>query len=751
MGNPVLLPSGQPVVDGLQKHFSWAVSVIRRGKAIVVACLLLGLAPTILYLWHAERRYTAAAEVVIEGPDTGDSLLERSYGSVRLNEYLARTEVDILASTSMAEKVVAKLQLDHDPEFNSDLRPKSPLANFVAAVNPLPFLTGAAQTVNDLSPDGKRKTQAAAVLRQFSKGLSVKLRRRSYVIDILYTANSAEKAAQIANTLADLYVLDRLDASLQESRQVNAWLNERLQALRTDVNVAERAAEQYRISHNLGVRSKSDRPGPTSADQQMTELSSRLALARAELAQKRARLEQLRRISMSRGSYDTIDVLQSSLIQRLREQEVVRQRELSEALKTYGERHPRIIGFKADLAELQTKIQVEIEKIASALASDVEASQAGVGRLEGEIGLIKGNVDALGRAGIEMNELERQAETSRTLYESLLTRFKQDSEKDRIRRANARVLSIAPIPGRPSAPKSLRLLAIMTVLSTGFGIALVFTLDRLNNRIRSTDEGERVTGRPVLSVIPRWRQGKRKDQGAILHPVIDEPRSALADSFRALRAVLAAIAGDAGRRVILVTSSVPQEGKSFISRNLATVCAAAGQKVLLVDADLMRPQQHVVLGVSPAAGLTQALTGSGVAPRSLILRDERGGFDLMPAGPVDSGSGYALSSARIGEVLAALVEGYDMVVIDAPPALAATDAQHLATLADHVLYVVKWNDTKRDLVSLGLSMLGKVGANVAGLVLSQAQARRADSYAAYSYYGSYYGQGRKEKAVKGRA
>lgn len=725
----------------LRRRLRWAFGVIRRGKFLIAGSVVLFTVPTVLYLQSAEKLYSAQSEILVEAPEIGDNLLERSYGKSRLTEASIQTEADIIASAAMADKVIDKLKLTNDPEFNQALRPRSAWQSFIDAINPLALL--APDQTASLSPEAQASLTRTRIQGRVLSRTEVKSRRRSFVITVRFTANSGEKAARIANTLADLYVVDRLEASFQEQRRVNEWLEQRLEGLRQDVAVNERAAEEFRVKHNLATRRKGERQ-LTISDQQLTELNSRLVLARADLAQRQARYDQVRGLSRGgKGSVDTAyDVLQSSLIQRLREQESIKQRELSEAMKTYGESHPRIIGQRADLDELRGKIAQEVSKIVSALAIEVDTARVGVSTLEREIGELKGTVDSAGTREVELRELERQAETSRALYESFLSRYKRDTEQERIQRANARVLSNAAIPVQPTSPRRMRMLALSLLLSIASGLGVVFLLDRLNGRIRSVEEAEQITGQRVLAAIPLWKPGKR-DKDASPHFLMrEQPRSVLANAFRALHAVLAAAAQRGGEKITMVTSAVPQEGKSFVARNLAMAMAATGHRVLVIDADLMRPTQHLPLGITPAQGLTQLLIQPNLPPSSLIIADQRGGFDLLPAGPEDAHTGNTLAGTRIQDVVAALAPHYDRIVVDAPPSLAATDAQVLSRIANQVVFVVKWNATPRDAVMTALSYLSRVEAPLAGVVLSQTResADPATAYGGYGYYASYYGK-----------
>lgn len=403
-----------------------------------------------------------------------------------------------------------------------------------------------------------------------------------------------------------------------------------------------------------------------------------------------------------------------------------------------------MIGIRADLQELRSKIGQEISKIAAALASETEASQIGVNSLEEQIAALQKGSNTASGYEVELRELERQAEASRGLYEAFLARYKRDSEQESIQRANARVLSQASIPTKPSSPRRMRIFAAALFFSLVGGVGLVFLLDRLNGRIRSADEVEPILGLPLLAVIPKWKLGKKKGD-SLNYATLDAPRSALANAFRSLQVVLAAAGNDRSssavvqKKVAVVTSSVPGEGKSFVVRNLAMAAAAAGNRILLIDGDLMRPTQHSLAGMQVEKGLTQVLSNSSLSATSVLVREERGAFDLLPAGTVDAFSGNALASGRFAEVVALLAQGYDRVFIDAPPCLATTDAQTLASIADQVLFVVKWNDTPRDAILTATSYLQKAGAQISGVVLSQAELPRLqkNAYGSYGYYGHY--------------
>ncbi|ABC22291.1 GumC family protein [Rhodospirillum rubrum] len=714
-------------------QFHRVLGVIRRGKLLILACVLLVVAPTIVFLQQATPRYTANAAVLIEAPDATDSLLDRSDMSrTRLNDLMITTEAEVLGSTPLARRVIDKLGLDQDPEFNARLRKPTAFQRVTFWLNPINWIPdgwrAGRKDEATMTPKVREELQRARVTATFLGRLSVKPKRRSFVIDLEFTATSREKSALIVNTLADLYVFDRLEAGFDETKRVNEWLAQRLESLRGDVALAEAAVETYRAEN--GLRPVGERQG-TVANQQLTELNSRLVLARADLAQKQARLDQVRSLSRGGGVATASDVLQSSLIQQLRQREAEVRSALSEAEKTYGERHPKIIGMRADLGQLQSSIGGEIGKIASSAEGDVEIAAIGVRTLEREIVGLRQEGDVQGGAIVRLRELERQADSSRSLYEAFLSRFKRNAEQEQIQRANARLLSPADIPASPSYPRKIPILLVMMVVGFGLGIGLVFLVEGLDGTVHSTEELEALVGLPPLAVIPvvRGRGG-----GAV---VLARPRAPIAHAFRNLRTALTLNGEETRRRIVMVSSSVPKEGKSFVSLGLALTYARAGERVLLIDADVHRSSLAATIGIDGTRGLAQVLRGEATLDQ-VVTRPPGMDLDFLAAGEA-SAQEELFDASTLGALLSEPASRYDRIIIDTAPVLAVADARIVAGVADQVIYLVRWGSTQQTAVRNGIKLLRDVRAPLAGMVLSQVDVRRHAVYG-YGDYGASYGR-----------
>lgn len=743
-----LFPEGQPVhhrqhapaghTFDFRQTMRWAARVLLRGKFIILASILLLVVPTAIILKQMDPQYTATARVVVETADSSNVLSDQTAMFRRqwLSPEVIQTEAELITSTMLIRRVINRLALDKDPEFNASLRKgatKDGESSWLSWLSPLNWLKGSDSpgTNSDITPGAQEEMRQARIVKAVLNRLTVVSQRRSYAIEIRFVSGDREKAAQIANTIAETYMNDRLEASLEEARRVTAWLGDRLEGMRADVVAAENAVETFRAANNLR---RSDQRQATLSDQQLSELNSRLVVARAELSQKEARLAQVRALARSPEMLATAsDVLQSSLIQRLREQETTKSREVSEAEKTYGDRHPRIVGLRADLDDLRAKITEEINKIAAALSNDVQIALAGVRSMETELAGIRRETTTAGTAEVKLRELERQAEASKSLYEAMLGRFKRDTEMEQMRRANARIVSPAEIPIAPSAPRTMSILSVVFMLSLIMGVGLVFLIDRLDSTLRSADEVEEVTGLPAFALIPMQQEKGETTARQLL----EKPTSGLADSLRNLRTAVEFGVPPGGSLISLVTSSVPREGKTFVSLCLGITSARSGGRVLMIDADLHRPRLNIALELPGERGLGDILDGTATFDE-VVQPNVVEGVDLLAAGRTQRVVDLIHAQA-IQTLLNELQGRYSRIIIDSPPVLAVSDTRMLARMAHRVIYLVHWGSTPRDAVRNGIKVLRMAGAPPHGIVLSQVNQSKHATYG-YGDYGQYYGR-----------
>ena len=649
-----------------------------------------------------------------------------------------------MKSRGLAERVVKKLRLFEDPEVNGRLKPptfRETMSEYLSIRNLVPDSVLETLSLKNNEPPPTEEQILArerlALIDNLLARLLISRVGRSRVIQIAVVHADPSQAASIANTYADLYIVEQLEAKFDATRRATEWLNERLAGLRAEVDRTERAVEDFRRNSGL-VEGR----GETVASQQMTELNSQLIVARSARAEATARLRQVERLLRgANGAESVAEVLNSPLIQDLRGQEAQIQRRAAELSQEFGEKHPRMINIRAEIADLKDKIASEVRKIVQGLRNEVAVARARETELQRGMASMEERVSEANQGGIRLRALEREAEASRTLYETFLTRFKETREQEDFQRPDARVISRADTPNFPSAPNKRLLLVVAFVLSGCFGLALVALLEALDKGFRSMDQIEQETGVPALGLVPNVG-GIAKFGKEPQNLIVEQPRSAFGESIRALHASILLSNVDRPPKTVMLTSSLPNEGKTTISMSLARLVARTGaNKVLLIDCDLRRPQIHARLGLKRSPGLIQVLSGE-IGLEDALQRDEESGAFVLTSGEAPANPTEILSSDQFARTLEKLNSAFDLVVIDSSPVLAVSDSRVLARSVDKAIFVVRWAETRREVVSRGLKQVIDAGCDLAGVVLSQVDVKKHSQYG-YGDSGYYHGNYRK--------
>ena len=696
------------------------------GTAIVIA-LITGLA-----LMQVTPRYAANASVAVQTQKTQVVDIQDVVQGLTPDLATMETQASILRSSRLAALVMERLRLDQDPEFNPALTAPTGFS----LLNPASWFGGARAT-QPLTAVEKAARRSRIVDRVMA-ALSIKPVLRSYVIQIVATSQDPVKSAAIANALADLYISDGIEAKYDATRRASAYLEQRTEELRQQAVASDRAMEIYRGSSGLIGGTDG-----TVATQQLSEINSQLIIARSERAAKEAQLGQIRRLSQSSGEagVDTSSaVVDSPLIQKLREQESEVVRKLGDLQATYGERHPRIINANAELRDLRAKIGEEVRKLASSTANEVQVARAREGTLAGSLNSIEGQVSRGGQASVRLRELQREADANRTIYETFLNRLKETRQQVDVQTADSRIISPATAPTRASFPKVGQTLLVAILVGLVAGVLLSVGLERLDNTVRGAEVVERMGGGSTLAFVPIVKGEHERPEDV----VIDRPQAMVSESLRTLRSAIALSDVDNPPKVVMLSSSVPAEGKTFVATGLARVSAQSGARTIVVDADMRHPRVHHAFGLENREGLVQVLSGEAPLTRA-IQRDGKSGVEILTAGHGAVNPPDLLRSHHMEQLLARLRETYDFVVIDTPPFTPMTDSQILSQMVDKMLLVVRWGETPLPVVQNTLRQIHRLNAPLVGSVLSQVNLQRQATYGYgdygyhYARYGAYYG------------
>jgi len=699
-----------------------------------------------LVLLTLTPRYTATAQVLLEPRKEKIFGAETIVPELSIDNASVESQVSVIQSANLLRRVVEKEHLFQDPEFGYH-----PPAGFWGFVNGLSQSFGAffkASAVNKNAAQSVDQKQDSPIspfvlysIGRLQKAVEVQRLKGALVLSIAVTSEDPAKAARLANAVADAFVVDQLEARYDAAKRASTWLAERLEDLGAQVRVSEEAVANFRKEHNLIAASSEGKV--TISDQQQSELSARLITARAETAEKRAKYEQAAQVATRGGNLQAIpDVVRSPVITRLRDQQAEIARKEADLTAHYSAQHPSVINIRAERRDLERSIAAEVQRILINLKNDLDVAKVREDSLQASLTQATGRTGLEDNVGVRLRELERINTANKTFFDNFVARSKATQEQSQFEEREARVISPAFKAGSPSFPKIPLLEALAGGLGLLLGIGGAVALDMLNSGFTTAREIEDKLRRPVLASVPILSQSDRRIDDKSLDPtryLIAKPLSRYAEAVRAIRMGIQMSDVDHPAKVVLVTSSIPQEGKSTLAQSLAFSAAKAGQKVLLVDGDLRHPSMSKYFGMETKPGLVELLTGATKLEEIIM---PQGGVSVLSAGAKSHNPPDLLGSERMKFFVEQWRSSFDYIIIDSPPMGAVIDAKVLVALADKVVFIVRWRDTEREMVAEHVEYLTS-NEKLAGIALNmvdESQISRAGSYAHHSghHYKKYY-------------
>jgi capsular exopolysaccharide synthesis family protein len=686
-------------------------------------------------------RYTSETKVLIGVPISQVIDVKSVLSGDMNSEFAIKSESETILSRELAKKVITKLNLLSVPEFNPNSK-RSEKGAF-SALNPKNWLPdsiksklGLEENETVISDEEKQARVMLAATEIYLGKLKVNPVKGSQIVSIGFESLSAKLAAKIANAHADSYIIGQLQVKFEATEKANAWLNMQLTDLRAKVVNSEKAVESYRAEHGL-VSGSNKEAGLVG--EQLSEINNQLVTAKVQKAEATARLEQVTKLRSSGADIETAsEVLSSPLIQSLREQETELTRKLSEISADLGENHPKIISTNAELAGIRAKIKEEISKIVAGLDNELNIASTRVTNLQNSLAASQRIADQHGKEEVQLRALEREANANKLLFETFLNRFKETTSTQGTEQADARVISVAEIADIPSFPKKKVLLMIVIVMAFGSASAAVFLLEFLRAGLRSPEEVEKHLGFVALGLMPKITQ-----KVAAYDYLLDKPDSSLAATINSLRISLMLSSPDKPVSSLIITSTLPNEGKTTLALSLARSAAIAGQKVMIIDADFKQSSLTKQLGITNhAKGLTDLILSPDATLSDYMIKDGKTSLMIMPKGCAEYlNSADVFATPHMNSLLIRLCAEFDLIIFDTPPVLAVTDARVLAALVDKVVYVVAWDKTPKNIVKIGLDELLKSVSHIAGIVLQQVDLQQytysSGDSGFYYYYSKY--------------
>lgn len=706
--------------------------VLNGRRFTILGTVLLITSLVALWVFQLTPIYTSTVQLLLANRENKVMDAQEILTGLGSDNATIENQIQIIRSWALADRVIRKLKLNEDPEFGGG---KATEGGLLSGLNVLSWFSSPPPKEPAAAKESSLKTATAVGI--FLGKLTASGQGRSSVIRISFESRDPGRAAQIVNAIADQYIVDQLEAKFEAAKRATSWLNERLGELQEQVRVAEVAVERYKAENGLTEA----KDGQSLTGQQLSDLNGQLILARSNLAEQEAKYRQLANLAASGRGVDSVgQVMASSIITTLRAQQAEIIRKEADYRSRYGERHPLMIALLDEKRNLNLKIDEEVRRVLASQQNEVSVARARVASLESSLNQMKGSADTESKARIKLRELEREAESSRALYQNFLSRFKEVQDSDQIQTPDARIISPATAPLSPSFPNKTMFLSIAIGASLVLGLAIAFALDSMDAGFRAGADVERALGLSNLAVVPSVAGVK-----SIQDRVVSKPLSAYTEAIRTLYAGVQLSNVDRPPKVLLMTSSVPNEGKTSTAVALARLAAQGGQRVILVDGDLRHPSVAGAFGNKRhEAGLVEVLAGKRSLD-SVLIRDSMTDLQYLPIVSPPANPSDLITSDAMRRLIEGLEQAYDLVVIDAAPVIPVSDSRLLSRLADKVIYVIHWDKTPREAVISGVKMLRDSGAQIAGSILNHTDLRRHAIYGyGYGYgtysYGSYYGK-----------
>ena len=547
--------------------------------------------------------------------------------------------------------------------------------------------------------------------------------RDSTLVTISMRGRDPVQIAEWLNIYIEEYRELNIEENLQRVREVYDVIQEKLDPLREQLERSEQQLMEFQERESSMLFASQDK---NVISEQISTLTSEYAKAKADrirLETEINALEQLRANNLSLSSFP--EVMRDATLNTLRKQLQEIELELEEGLKTYREGHPIIKDLRSRESGIEAQIRGRVEVIIDALRTDYDIKQRRERSLFANIQQLRSESIDLSKEMLEFESLQREYQQNKAFYEQMMARSKEADISGTIAINNSRVIDEARVPTSPVSPNVPRTLMLSVVLGGFFGVGLVFLLDFMDQSIRTPEDVERYLGHEVFAIVPTYSEEKAR---------------AMREIYQGLRtAIMFAARGDGGQ-VVMVTSAGPGEGKTTTTFNLAKVLAAAGSRVLVLDADLRKPAVHRLVNVKNVRGLTSVVLGERTLEEVVHSSRDTPNLHAVTSGPLPPNPPEVYGKRSFRELLENARASYDWILVDTPPVISVTDPVVCSKLVDMVLVVVRYGELNRKMIQGGLRDLGRAGARVAGVVVNQVDVER-DHYYYDSYYYSYYHYG----------
>jgi capsular exopolysaccharide synthesis family protein len=627
--------------------------------------------------------------------------------------------MEVIKYPAMGIKAISRLKLWEHPEFDPRIGKEPWYRSVLKAVG-----VGATEPTKEWTED----SLARAVYGKFASRLSVEMVRGSQLMTISFESADRTLAARVANGVAEEYIENDLETRYQMTRGAGTWLQERLTALREKLTVSERALQSYRESKGILDVKASAQGG---AGQQFAEMTGRMVEARVKKAEAENTYNQIKAVPKGADLTLVPAIVRSGPVSDALKAKGDAERKLSEMGQRYGTEHPKYVQVEAELKAAKDNVRRQADLMAATIIRDYENAVATERAMSAALGQSRGAIQDINRNEFQLNVLEREVESNKQMYEMFMKRAKETSLSGDLQTPVARIVNPATPPVGAFKPDRQKIVLIALLVGLLVGAMISIIQDRMDNTLKSTDEVESKLKQPLLTSLPLLNEDE-----SVAHMFLDKPESLYSEAIRTARTGVLLSAIDLRNRILLVTSTLPGEGKTSFSINLA-LAHAHTKKTLLIDADMRRPSIAKSMKLEKGVkGLSNLVSGTADF-KECLHPVENSHLTVLPCGTIPPNPLELLLSDRFKATLDKLATVFDIIILDSPPVELVSDSLVIASHATGVIYVVKAESTPYQLARKGIKRLSRAEGNILGVVLN-----RLDFVKAEKYYGEYSGYGK---------
>ncbi|MCG9231587.1 polysaccharide biosynthesis tyrosine autokinase [Vibrio diabolicus] len=707
-------------------RFGHHFKAIKKNWLSIAAFTLLFSLTCTCYIYSKASIYQATATLLIQEEQKSALSIEEVYGVDTTKKEYFQTQIAILKSNHIADKVIRELNLTQLPEFTRS----GGLNQKIDQIKSIPFV----QDLLNVAPSPKETAQFSEsyyqALQAFRSKLDIEPVRNTQLVRIRFRSTDPKLATTIANAVGQAYIDANFEAKLVVTQNAATWLTNNSQKLEERLRNSEQALQEFLLKEGLIDINGIDEIYAN----ELEELTRKLNVAVNKRIEAQTLIQLLRRkSSQSLDSLLSIDEFANQAqIRDLKLSEAQAAKNLSELAQRYGPKHDRMIQAKAQLAEIQSRTQQLIRDISFSKQQDLLAAKAQEDMLRAELDNKKADFQSLGSQKARYEQLKREVESNTALYEAFLNREKETNATSDYKNVTARFTDKAIIPLFPVAPQRIKLVLIATFFGFAIACALVIILETMREVIRSTADVQEKLGVTCLGVIPMVKKRNLRKNGVSYTAYLDDEEKLFSEACRSVRTSLLLRLTNTKQKILPFTSAIPEEGKTSTSINMA-VSFSKMEKVLIIDCDLRRPSIAKRFGIAESSpGLTHILT-MDTPIKDCVTHIKEANLDVLPAGLIPPNPQELLASDRFKKLLEHFQNKYDRIIIDTPPLLSVSDALILGQYANGLITVIRSESTKSSLVNLALSKQIQHSVPSLGVLITQAKTKEGETLYVQKY------------------